>query len=325
MQEGGAQDGCSRCKAAAFCSKDCLKAAWKEHKPECTAWANLKQELETDREKLRSLREGMNEQLGAWPQTGETPAMINARCFLSVHERQRFVPELRVLPGGVPAGVVLSEDTGGLSPEEYSKIVPTHIPTRLLVVGECVLTADCVETLTEHYKRNRGTFFEWPGAEVIWRCPVTGRKHDPNHQETLLLVIQTMFGLFIPRSGTGSQLLTRQMPRLLSLEGYERMMNKRTLPATTVKKDAATGAVIDETVHEVPVYPDAVVAHFQQLRRQHEPNNRVEWRTWDVAKKRSSASNTWRLGGCTTYGWPAVASKAGTSSCSRTWGGPWAV
>lgn len=41
---------CSRCRAANYCSRECQVAAWKEHKDECTFYADLKAKFESEHE-----------------------------------------------------------------------------------------------------------------------------------------------------------------------------------------------------------------------------------------------------------------------------------
>ena len=69
---------------------------------------------------------------------------------------------------------------------------------------------------------NKGSHFDWPRGEIIELCPATGRKVKTNNSTVHLLVATSMTGI----STRGNKLLqlTRIMPRILTLEGYEQIM-----------------------------------------------------------------------------------------------------
>jgi hypothetical protein len=113
----------------------------------------------------------------------------------------------------------------GMNMERYKKLVPIHVPCimRLWVIGEVLFTPSCLEDLARHFDSFKGSTFEWPkGAESIPLCPGTGKIVKPDYTTPHILVACKMCGSNI--SGTALNLMTRIIPRILTMEGYNKLL-----------------------------------------------------------------------------------------------------
>ena len=138
----------------------------------------------------------------------------------------------------IPFLPVLREDlsAAATSAEAFYARVPLHHPFRTVigVVGECVLTANCVWSFTEHFDntpRTRGSLFRWPPAASVWLDFADGEAIKPS-KEPLLMVVQMMAGVasttgipvgLSPSGNNRWNIVTRVQPRLMKLSGLRKL------------------------------------------------------------------------------------------------------
>lgn len=149
---------------------------------------------------------------------------------------------------------LLREDLTGVNAEEYFTRVPLHTPHQVVyaVIREVVWTkADFID-LAGFYKNEPGKLFDWPGAECVPICPGTGEKVPYSRTEKHLLVACTLQGNVI--RGTTLCGLTRIMPRILTIKGYEKMMGPSGdhRCVTISKREMTSGGVGAEKVEFYP-------------------------------------------------------------------------
>ncbi len=98
------------------------------------------------------------------------------------------------------------------------------MPTQFAIVGEVIWTKYDYADFKQYYDDpdKKGRLFDWPGAEVVGICPGTGKQVEYSHTTTHLLVVCNMYGSAI--RGNSVNILSRLMPRILTLEGYYRML-----------------------------------------------------------------------------------------------------
>lgn len=239
----------------------------------------------------------------AWPVSGlETDAMLTCHVpsFLLVHPNQRFKVAVQELPSfqmqypdgmGVsgkvfPAGQmlpVLREEWRRWEPppddydrewyaentRRYQEMVPVHAPSLMVfaVVREVVWTQMCQLQMLEFYARpsNKGHMFAWPAGECVGVCPGTGERVVPDDEKVHLLVACQMQGTVV--RGDGVHVVTRIMPRVLTLKGYAAMLGSEDdtaypgwqgrVASTLVRKNSRTGEMIGAPAHvSRPFYPD---------------------------------------------------------------------
>jgi hypothetical protein len=199
----------------------------------------------------------------AWPVSGqETDAMLSSvsPCFLVVHPNQRFKVELKELPSfrmQYPAG---SGNTGNMFPPDqmipvlreewrrfgkppekynqewyvennrrYQELVPLHAPALAFfaVIREVIYTPLCDMQMRFFYAMpsNQGQMFAWPNGDCIGICPGTGERVMPDDKTVHLLVAYNMQGTVM--RGKSVRLVTRIMPRILTLKGYDAMLGPK--------------------------------------------------------------------------------------------------
>jgi hypothetical protein len=108
--------------------------------------------------------------------------------------------------------------------EEYFTHVPLHSPSQVVyaVIREVIWTKPDFLDFTDFYKTEPGKLFDWPGAECVSLCPGTGEQVSYSHTEKHLLVACNLQGNVF--RGSTLHGLTRIMPRILTIKGYEKMM-----------------------------------------------------------------------------------------------------
>ncbi len=193
------------------------------------SWSKL---IQPSRHNLRRI----HEQAGCripWPVSVETPAMIDfkAPSFLIAHPNMKF----RILGeqlGGQYNGSYVHKFMPILSEkiempiEEYFKKVPSHTPhiMTFAILAEVVWTKSCQEDMEFFFndRKNAGAMFKWPGAECVGICPGTGKRVPYSFSKKHLLVVCNMQGNVF--RGSGFHMLTRMMPRILTIEGYKKLL-----------------------------------------------------------------------------------------------------
>ena len=152
--------------------------------------------------------------------------------------------------------------------KKYFELVPAHAPCLMsfALVGEVVWTPGCERDMLEFYSQpsNNGTLFQWPGGECVGVCPGTGQKVAPDGKTVHLLVANQMHGT--ATQGSCLNMLTRLMPRILTLEGYRAMLGPEDAPgykghitSTVVEKDLRTGEKLGAPKRVTrPMYPDVL-------------------------------------------------------------------
>ena len=150
---------------------------------------------------------------------------------------------------------------------KYRELVPAHAPFLMsfALVGEVVWTPGCERDMLEFYSHpsNNGTLFQWPQGECVGLCPGTGQKVVPDGKTVHLLVANQMHGTATRRS---LNMVTRIMPRVLTLAGYRAMLGPEDAPgykghitSTMVKKDGRTGERLGAPERVTrPMYPDVL-------------------------------------------------------------------
>ena len=203
--------------------------------------------------------------------------------FLRAHPAMKFKADVVDLPGGFKmayngqgvtepvtselhgqtaamgqTAFVLQEDRpapDGL--KQYCSHVPAHsggFAMELCLIAEVAWTQECYYNLQEFYRPSgsqAGRFFEWPGIEGIAVCPGTGEAVQPDgmhHRDTRgkklhLLCAHSIHGFHQP--GSELNILDRVIPRILTVEGFERLMG-------------GVAGSPNRCVKGKPVYPDAL-------------------------------------------------------------------
>lgn len=214
--------------------------------------------------------------------------------FLCMHPNQRFKVVIEQLPGFIiempgadvdgkdfPAGQpqpVLTENfaavLSGLGVTDpckhdmqarhanmsaYLARVPAHgpMPSTYAVLGEVVWTKECQRELAAFYDHGGsggdGKFFRWPGGDAIGTCPGTGAPVKTDGRTRHLLVACEMQG--VKELGEELHEATRILPRVLTREGYMRMVGEEGPHCSCVvtRRSLSTGAFLREET--VPFFP----------------------------------------------------------------------
>jgi hypothetical protein len=97
--------------------------------------------------------------------------------------------------------------------------------TRFAVVGEVTFTTVCKMSFDKFYAQpsNQGVL-AWPGGECVNICPGTGEVVAPDRKRVHLLVAANMHGA--SSKGSSLDMLTRMMPRILTIEGFNHMFRE---------------------------------------------------------------------------------------------------
>jgi hypothetical protein len=113
-------------------------------------------------------------------------------------------------------------------PGLYCTLVPRHMPviTRFAVVGEVTFTTACKMSFDMFYAQpsNQGAYFAWPAGECVCICPGTGEVVAPDSKRVHLLVAANMYAT--RSKGSSLDMLTRIMPRILTIEGFNHMFRE---------------------------------------------------------------------------------------------------
>ena len=72
---------------------------------------------------------------------------------------------------------------------------------------------------------NQGQLFAWPNGNCIDICPGTGERVVPDNKTIRLLVAYNMQGTVV--RGNSVRMVTRIMPRILTIKGYEAMLGPK--------------------------------------------------------------------------------------------------
>ena len=205
--------------------------AWKKSMDH-PSWSNLTQPT---RHALRKLHERSG-CVVPWPVCCETPAMLDdLPSFLISHPNMKFeiilinipgVSQLPILREKAPTYAPHPSQVGSVLHGGYFEKVPFHspLPVRYAIIGEVVWTKHDYEDF-EHYfddPMRKGALFEWPGAEAVGICPGTGKRVKYSYTKKHLLIVCNMYGQAI--RGSSFNLLSRLMPRILTIEGYYKML-----------------------------------------------------------------------------------------------------
>ena len=220
--------------------------------------------------------------LEPWPLSCEVDAMMDRSglvigpSFCLCHPNQRFSTEMKTMKsirtGRLRRFLCLVESMGQTclqgGKEEHNgdhwlQLVPPHTPhlTELMVLGEVIVHQACLAGLRHQYSLYPGKYFKWPHGDNIDICPMTGKRIVPDAKTIYLMVTWTMFGSF--RVGSDVHVLNRVWPRILTIEGYEKMVGgekydeHRSLGRMKVTVERSSGKEKREKVWS-PFYPDGV-------------------------------------------------------------------
>ena len=150
--------------------------------------------------------------------------------------------------------------------------MPTHAPvqTHFGVVGECRWTPLCDMAMRHFYAQpiNKGAKFDWPDGRIVGICPGTGERVAPTDDRgsdaIVILVACQMQGTII--RGADVQMLTRIMPRVLTVKGYRQLMGPEDDPGYMGNITSKRVRVVEATGKPVgnpelvtrPFYPDVL-------------------------------------------------------------------
>ena len=276
---GGELMLCHGCKSVSYCSRDCQRLAWKAHKKVCRMIADgvnwqLLSPLQRRGLRKHHISTGCTD---PWPlASAEVPEMLQPPfpSFLCVHPNQRFkivieeLPSFRIeMPGAdvhgmhFPSGQrlpLLSECITD-STNAYLAQVPNHFPQPSVyaVIGQVVWTKGCQRELAAFYDHGGsggdGKFFRWPGGDAIGICPATGTAVRTDGRTPHLLVVCEMQGC--KAIGTGLHQCFRLLPRILTREGYMRMVREGERNCVRTLRSAASGEVVEDSV---PFFPEGL-------------------------------------------------------------------
>jgi tetratricopeptide (TPR) repeat protein len=285
---------CGGCKVANYCGKRCQKEHWKAvHKKTCKKLVTAKaQEQDStggdnadgtkfkDPPSWRKLDKALRRKLRdhhlqagcsvPWPLTCEVVPMLDQMMpsFFCVHPNQRFeaqVCPMQSLRSGrkrrymclresVPvtltaAGIPQAEGKG-----KWQTVVPPHNSpvTEMMVLGECLWTPMCMSSLCDHYRDYPGRYFKWPSGKTIGTCPSTGKTICPDTSTVRLMVIYNIWGAV--QTGGTQQSMSRPMPRIMTVEGYERLVGGT--PADHHR--CILHRLSENEATRIPFYPDFV-------------------------------------------------------------------
>ena len=268
------------CKEVYYCDASCQKKDWKVHKKVHKSKMKGKKSSSTKKKEtktnpkddgkiyhpswarltplqLQAIRSAHKNCNVPWPISQEMPAMINSSkpCFLQIHPNMIMQSETIVLPsfrmnyrkheGSTVQGQMFPPNQIGLVIVEQvgsSTLVPVHIhcPKKLILIAEVIYTDQCRFQMEEFYGRhnleNRGRYFDWPA--MIDACVGTGERVKTSHKRVHIMCAETIVGMV--KMGDQEQHLIRLVPRILTLEGFEKIMgnsdDKRRFIATTGSK-----------------------------------------------------------------------------------------
>ena len=234
---------CARCMGPRYCTPECQRDDWKRHKAECKRLCEVRTTKEAAPCVMGAERaEAQAPHAFPWRVTLETPAMLSPAlpCYLTAHPNQRFECGYAKTPEGslIPFLPVLREDLSlaATSAEAFYARVPLHHPFRTVIgiVGECVLTPNCVWSFTEHFDNtalSRGALFRWPPAASVWLDFADGETIKPS-KEPLLMIVHLMSGVasttgmpvgLTPTGNNRWNLVTRVQPRLMKVSGLRKL------------------------------------------------------------------------------------------------------
>jgi len=243
-----------------------------------------------------------------WPLTCETDDMLRgfAPSFLQCHPNQRFKVAMCELPSFLmqydrdpnselngrtfPAGKILptlredldafcgsnqpfeekAEETKNLDTRMYFQNVPPHMPVQMCfaVIGEVRFSTLDYIMFKDYYDRQSSKFlnFRWPGIEAIVTCPGTGEEVKPHPRKIHLLVACEIAGGFTSASALNS--LTRILPRILTLDGYEKMMGPQGKHRSVKKQKIVTtanGSLSPKVLQQEVIFEDFYPTALQSL------------------------------------------------------------
>ena len=140
---------------------------------------------------------------------------------------------------------------------QYKTRVPPHSPPIVTfgVIGYCVWTRACQQQMTQFFQARPGDLFQCPGGECVGVCPSTGTEIPCDGQTKHLLVATMQQGTVI--RGSTIEMLTRVMPRVLTLEGYEAMMGPAGDHRRVKFQVNTTGEVQTQEFYPTRVSPNA--------------------------------------------------------------------
>lgn len=242
---------------------------------------------------IRSFHEGCRCTV-AWPISAETPAMLNhpTYSFLRSHPNMKWKCDVIQLPGGFQmayngegvdrdviselhgqtaahgqAAFVLKEDLSACSGPDATKKYFARVPPhdagqrmQLCLIAEVGFTRACEFGLNDFYRPqgpNAGKCFEWPGIDAIVTCPGTGEKVKPDGGKRMhLLVAHSISGYQM--HGSKLEIFDRIIPRILTIEGHERLMGGEPGSANRFVEGEAVHADGTQEITRNLVYPDAL-------------------------------------------------------------------
>ena len=182
--------------------------------------------------------------------------------FLTVHKKMKFVAELCKIPRdagsvydqacGQHGGIFLRINEKYMDDDAKYKFARPQA-FQLYIIGEAVFTPACFDALKAFYHDDggcRGADFEWPDHRATFVCPVTRRIAIPDGKTPYIFCYQPLSAIYNKDGVENAS--CRTMPRLLSMEGYKLMMNKRNNCVSKVKIPSH-----DNLNRELECFPDA--------------------------------------------------------------------
>ena len=205
---------CSRCRCTFYCSAECQKSAWPEHKSKC------KDAAASSSSSSSSSRGSSDAEIERFPDLesfGMTLFVPTDAKNVAYHALSRRLKPMTVfnscsVTGKPMKGVYPGTDRAPVLHIGFdSRSSPEQMPFEFFILGPCHLTRADEKELTLTLRRQANHACVWPDYDTTRRCPVCRKAAVPGSEKTLALSVQILFGK--GRGGSGA-IGCRAVPRL---------------------------------------------------------------------------------------------------------------